>query len=460
MFFQKKTIIFHMKKLFLLSLLILLGNSSFALDVVYPKSQNVTINSNSTFFVGNAQPHSWLKVNGQSVKLHKSGAFAYVVNLKDGQNTFVLESGADKKTYIINKPFAKSVSKSNYSSPQFVQYKYLKNYMIENDNAPLRETPVDSGINRLSHFQKEIPLIVDGEKIGFYRVVLNDNTRAWISKGDVTLVVDDYINNPAEIKDYEHKESKDFDTYIFELDKKTPYVIKEGNPFKITFYNVRNYSNSTYTLEIPLQHKLFGYSGVYEDNKFILKIRKPPKSIKDLKIAIDAGHGGKESGAISCFGDKEKDLNLVISKFLEEELKSRGADVVMTRKNDTYVGLRDRVNIANKEDASILISIHGNALPDSLDPNMHRGTSIYYYYNQSKPLADNILKYMNVIAGTNNDHVRQGSLALVRNTNALSLLIEVAYLINPDDSVLLKDESFQRSCAKAIADGIENFLHN
>lgn len=447
-----------MRSLFLLFFLLLSVNAANSVEIVYPKSTEVTINANSTFFIGNTASNSWLKVNGQCVKLHKSGAFAYVVNLKDGQNIFVIESGADKKTYVINKPLARTVSKTNYTSPQFVQYRYLKNYLVANDNAPLRETPVDGGINRMSHFQKDIPLIVDGENKNFYRVVLSDSVKAWVFKDDVAIVTDDYINNPAEIKSYEHKENKDYNIYIFDLTKKTPYVIKEGNPFKLIFYNVRNYPNSTYTFEIPLKHKLFGYSGEYDGNKFILKIRKPPKSIKNVTIAIDAGHGGSEWGAISCFGDKEKDLNLSISKYLEEELKSRGADVVMTRKNDIYVGLRDRVNLANKQDSVILISVHGNALPDCLDPNAHRGTSIYYYYEQSKPLADSILKYMTVIAGTNNDKVRQGSLALVRNTNALSILIEVAYLINPDDSVLLKDEDFQKKCAKAIADGIENYL--
>ena len=62
--------------------------------------------------------------------------------------------------------------------------------------------------------------------------------------------------------------------------------------------------------------------------------------------------------------------------------------------------------------------------------------------------------------GTQNDNVRQGSLALVRNTTALSILIEVAYLINPEDNAMLIDTHFQKRCAKAIADGIEDFLKN
>ena len=65
---------------------------------------------------------------------------------------------------------------------------------------------------------------------------------------------------------------------------------------------------------------------------------------------------------------------------------------------------------------------------------------------------------MNKQLETQNDNIRQGSLALVRNTNALSILIETAYLINPEDNAMLIDPNFQKRCAKAIADGIEDFL--
>ena len=130
----------------------------------------------------------------------------------------------------------------------------------------------------------------------------------------------------------------------------------------------------------------------------------------------------------------------------------------MTRSDDTYVGLRDRVDFANDNDSMFLISIHGNALPDTKNPLKHQGTSVYYYYPQAKLLAANILVSLNEEAGTNNDKVRQQSLALVRNTDAVSVLVEIAYLINPEDNAKLIDETFQINCAKAIADGIVNYL--
>ena len=102
--------------------------------------------------------------------------------------------------------------------------------------------------------------------------------------------------------------------------------------------------------------------------------------------------------------------------------------------------------------------LHGNSLPDGADPIANNGTEIYYYYNQAKPLADSILKEIVSQTGMNDHKVRQSSLALVRNTNALSILIELGYMINPSDNSKLVDKEFQKKAAKAIADGIESFL--
>ena len=180
--------------------------------------------------------------------------------------------------------------------------------------------------------------------------------------------------------------------------------------------------------------------------------------MKNIKISLDAGHGGTEKGAIGCLGHTEKDINLSLVKNLETELKKRGAKVFLTRDDDIYVGLKDRVEKSNNENSHIFISIHGNALPDGYDPNQHSGTSIYYYYDQARPLAENILKTMVTDLKLCDDKVRQGSLAVVRNTYAPSILIEVAYLINPEDNSKLITPEFQQECAKAIADGIEKYF--
>lgn len=445
-----------MKNLFLLLLLLSLGNGSFAFDIVYPKRKDVTINAKSTFFIGSTSEP--IKINGKEVPTNQAGAFAYVVNLNDGQNTFIVESQNDRQIYIITKPVIKPC---NTSTAQFIQYKETKMLFVTADGAPLRSTPIDAGINRMAHLQKNMILQTDGEKSGFYRVVLGNNKYGWISKINVKPC-DTNNFELAEVKGYDYVDSREYFTFIFHLTRPVPFEIVEGNPLWIRFFNVKdNYEMDFPTQEALRGRSLAGYSGEYDGNDFVLKIRKPPiikRKLHGLTVAVDAGHGGSEIGAISCLKALEKDVNLAIAKELELELKRRGAKVVMTRQDDTYVGLKDRVQKTNEHDSIVFLSIHGNALPDGLDPNKNRGTSIYYYYKQAEPLAQKLLATMTDELGTNNDKVRQESLAVVRNTNALSLLIEVAYMINPDDSVMLSDREFQKNCARAIADGLEKYF--
>ena len=453
---------FFMKKYVLLLGLMLSVNSCFAFDIVYPKNKETTINSNSTFFVGSSDKP--LKINGQNIPLHETGAFAYVVKLENGSNTFTLQTDDEKQVFVVNKP----IIKTECNLPlQFFKYPEKKSFYVTTEGTPLRSTPVDAGINRMAHLQRNINLSVDGEKGGFYRVILGENQYGWIAKTDVKQFKN-YDIPPAIMNGYDYIDSDEFFTFVFHLDKRVPFEIVESNPLLIKFYNIKDAENGIYTMDFPLSEmlngkKLNGYSGEYQGNDFILKIRKPiciseRRPLRNIKIAIDAGHGGNEFGAIGCLGDKEKDINFSIAKFLEEDLKKKGAKVVMTRESDIYLGLKDRVNIANMEDAVIFISIHCNALPDGADPNKNSGTSIYYYYPQSKPLADEIMNTVVSELGVNNDKVRQGSLAVVRNTNALSLLIETSYIINPQDNANLINPDFQKQYAKAITDALEKYF--
>ncbi len=453
-----------MKKLFLLLGLIVFGNQVFAFDIVYPAKNDIILNSNSTFFIGSSDKP--LKINGQEVPLHPTGAFAYVVNLNNGANTFIIQSDEQREIFVITKQAIKSIK----STPSvFSPYKEIKYGLVTTEKAPLRSTPVDAGVNRMSHLQRNVNVIIDGEKDGFYRVVLGKDKYGWILKSDVKFD-SPQDNNLASLSGYEYIDDENYFKFIFHLNKKVPFEMVEGDPFLMKFYNIKDQLDNIYVFDFPIKdslssRKLLGYSGEYQGNDFILKIRKPiitnsRRPLHNIRITIDAGHGGSENGAIGCLGDKEKDINLSIAKLVETELKKRGARVIMTRSADNYVSLKDRVEIANYGDSVVFLSIHGNALPDGQDPNKNRGTSIYYYYPQAKPLADKIMDTVVSEIGVPNDKVRQGSLAVVRNTNALSLLIEVSYIINPEDNANLLNPEFQKQYAKAIADSLERYFSN
>lgn len=492
-----------MKKIILLVLILLVNcASTFALDIVYPKKNPVTINANSTFFIGSTNPTDSLKINDIDVEVHENGAFAQAVPLKPGKNEFKIistprEFAPQKKVqgklvapddvadneefssslrvkpstplgkaeiinFVIEKP---QPSTKTYTPPALMEYPVMGGFYTKADNVPLRATPIDGGINRMSHLPRDTRLLINGEKNGFYRVYLNSKTAGWIDKSNVEQKDLDEKNAGAGQIKLNHAKchsTKEFYIYEFEFEKKIPFALREENGLTLDLFNVQGEEDSTLTLNIPAP-KLIGYDAFWEGEKFILKIRRAPilnskRPLKDITIVVDAGHGGSEAGAIGCCGDKEKDINLAIAKDLEQELVSRGANVVMTRREDFDVALQDRVKIATENNAAMLISIHANAIPDGSDPITNRGTSVYYYHNQAKPLAESILSSMTTELCTQNDKVRQGSLALVRPTSAVSVLIEVAYIINPDDYALLTDKDFQARCAASIANGVEAYI--
>jgi N-acetylmuramoyl-L-alanine amidase len=448
-----------MKKIFLLILfLFACGAKTFALEIVYPKTNPVKINANSTFFIGSVNPNEKLKINDVEVKTSPNGAFAQMIQLNAKINNFKIKTETEEINFVIERA---QPSAAPQKTQPLIEYPAIIFY-VKNDNVPLRMTPVNSGINRMSHLNKDTRVLINGEKGDFYRVFLNTKLSGWIAKSDVEQR--EKLVELIKIKELKLKEDKDFCYWEFELNGKVPFTLKEENGLQLQLFNVDGCEDNTYCLTIPSK-KLMGYDAYYDKDRFILKVRKTPvidiaKPLKDITIAVDAGHGGCENGAIGGCGDKEKDINLVIAKNLKEELEERGAKVVMTREDDVQISLKDRVQTAKDKEAVLLISIHANALPDGQDPIKNRGTSVYYYHNQAKSLAENILNEMTAQLKTQNDKVRQGSLALVRPTSSVSVLIEAAYIINPDDYMLLLNKDFQKKCAKAIADGIEKYILN
>ena len=130
----------------------------------------------------------------------------------------------------------------------------------------------------------------------------------------------------------------------------------------------------------------------------------------------------------------------------------------MTRENDDFIGLYERVKIAQQNDADVLISIHNNALPDGQNPYEIHGTSTYYYQKQALPLAQNIQKNLLVATGFQDHGIRHGSLVLTRPSLPVSILIEVGFMINPFEYEKLLNPINQKAYARAIGHGLEKYF--
>ncbi len=175
------------------------------------------------------------------------------------------------------------------------------------------------------------------------------------------------------------------------------------------------------------------------------------------KIVIDPGHGGKDGGATSINGLKEKDVNLKISHMLAGILISYGINVVFTRCNDEYVSLDERVKMTNDSNADYFVSVHCNS---SSNKNAN-GTEVFAYSKQSEGsiLAKNILDSLIEKTGLSSRGIKYDKLQVVASTNIPACLVEVAFLSNSKEEKLLRDNKFLLEVSEGIAQGILKHLN-
>jgi len=178
-----------------------------------------------------------------------------------------------------------------------------------------------------------------------------------------------------------------------------------------------------------------------------------------MKICLDPGHGGSDPGAIGTipFKLEEKEINLSISKFLEENLEVLVHWVAMTRRRDSFVSLEARSVFANQHEADLFVSIHTNSF---FSPAVN-GIEVYHALGsgKGKTLAENILEsLMSSFPNHKNRGVKAGNLKVLKETKMPAVLVEVEFLSNPDQLRFLADENNRQLIASAISNGIEKFI--
>jgi len=189
-------------------------------------------------------------------------------------------------------------------------------------------------------------------------------------------------------------------------------------------------------------------------------------------VYLDAGHGGYDPGA-SYFGISEKSLTLAIQSRVKAKLESEGYQVVTTRTSDTYVDLTDRSRAANASESDIFVSIHINASGSSAA----QGIETYYYQpyaeypsrinatyhanptrlSMSDTLANAIQSSLINATGAQNQGVKRQTFAVLRETTAPAVLLELGFLSNPQEAARLNTSAYQETLANAIVAGIKSY---
>lgn len=201
-----------------------------------------------------------------------------------------------------------------------------------------------------------------------------------------------------------------------------------------------------------------------------------PEPLGGVKIVLDAGHGGQDGGA-SKGSVVEKDITLAIVQKLERELKRLGAKVVLTRTGDDDVigerkpdavfhSLRERKKediflrqaIVDEEKPDLFITLHANAIANS----KWRGAQVFYHkkgHAESSHLANALQEALKTeLQNTDREALGIEGIYLLKKSAVPTALVETGFLSNDEERQLLVDEKYQRKIAKAIADGVEQFI--
>jgi N-acetylmuramoyl-L-alanine amidase len=257
---------------------------------------------------------------------------------------------------------------------------------------------------------------------------------------------------------------------------------------------------------------------LYDTGKTAMPVSEPPRKIvatkpeaatralsgstRELVIAIDAGHGGDDPGAIGRGGTREKDVVLAIARRLARLIEREpGMRPVLIREGDYYIGLRQRINKARQHKADLFISIHADGFKDSRAHGSsvyvlsHRGASsemgrwleakenaadlaggvslddkddllaeVLLDLSQSATMeasfevADNMLGELKRIGKTHKSTVQQAAFVVLKSPDIPSMLVETAFISNPAEEKMLRDKSHQQALANAMLKGVRDYF--
>ncbi|MDY6786221.1 MAG: N-acetylmuramoyl-L-alanine amidase [Cyanobacteriota bacterium] len=309
---------------------------------------------------------------------------------------------------------------------------------------------------------------------------------AWIKKSE-TRVIPGAVPPSATIRSVLSRQLEEATEVRFPLTVPVPLAIAQGDDtFTLTLYNVTAQTDTIALNDDPLIRRLdwqqlapgtveytfhlktqqqWGYDVRYEGTSLILSLRHPPQvseggalPLQGVPILLDPGHGGNESGAAGPNGVLEKEINLVISKLLQQELEQRGATVYMTRETDIDVSLQDRMAQIADIQPAIALSVHYNALPDGGDAENTQGIGMFWYNAQAHSLAVFLHNYLVENLDRPSYGVFWNNLALTRPHAAPAVLMELGFMINPWEFEWMTDVREQERLADVLADGIVAWL--
>lgn len=337
-------------------------------------------------------------------------------------------------------------------------------------------------------------LHVTGRRGGFYRVDLGPDQEAWIS---IEEVENESPWTPPPHHSFTSiavQGDETFDTITFPYSVHVPFritpVVRPGAPaaLEIDFFYTHDAAtwishrptakvvHAVTTEQIASGHlrvradlrtpRIWGYKATVDGNSLRIAVRRPPaiaaapeSPLKGLTIGVEAGHGGSGSGAIGVSGTEEKTINRLTADALMSSLTEKGAKVVDCRIGDEAVELETRIRRAEEANADLFISIHANSASQARGYLRVSGTSTYYKWAFNHDFSEAIHARLLEKTGLGDfGNVGQFNYTPIRTTWMPAMLVEQAFMSNPEDEAKMLDPAFRQAMVDAIVDGTEDWL--
>lgn len=335
--------------------------------------------------------------------------------------------------------------------------------------------------SRLTPLPKGTRAQVTGREANWYRL----DYGGWIRENDVKLL-DTTVPPRSLIRSVSSRIQGDWTEVVFPLQVPVPLSIQQdGRRLTLTLYNTTAQTDTIYTRQDPLIARLdwsqpqpgqvqytlqfktdqqWGFKTRYEGTTLILSLKHPPrkasqpspaKPLQGWRIFLDPGHGSvNDLGARGPNGYPEKDVVLTVSNLLRQELQQRGATVLMSREGDEDLYPQDRVDKIQAAEPDLALSLHYNALPDNGDALKTQGIGMFWYHPQAHGLAQFLHDHLVRDQKRPSYGVFWNNLALTRPSLTPAVLLELGFMINPDEFVWIVDPAAQKALARSLAEGL------
>ena len=363
---------------------------------------------------------------------------------------------------------------------------------ITSPGVKIRKIPTASG-NLYPFYRAYGRARITGRLNNQYRLWLNDEESAWLEMDkfkapDTTPVPNNHLQEMT------ISAQPDKTRLVFSGVRAVPVSIHEfNNRLELTFYYTETFDdNFTADTTSPVLDKVtwtqpqentvlfkiyfkegqlpWGHAYDFEEENFVLDLMHTPslsptekKPLTGARILLDAGHSPRRKapydGAIGPTGYLEYEATLALAEELKPLLEAQGATVLLTRRGNNRKSLQERYEQALQENAHIFVSLHYNALPETVNPLARpRGYSVYYNYPHSFKLAESVYQsFTKNVKLPDNGMIANDILFIPRIPQMPSILVENAYLILPEQEEMAKTPQGRKMLVQALYEGILNF---